>query len=291
VKATQKKDQEVQWKGQSDDDFDAKRKRANKTYDAESYTMGEQNADKQESAAQTMRFELEQQSWRPSFAMPRIIWGGGRDGEPAPIPRMLEPNGYRDMPIRQKAGRKGVKEPVPYLREQAPGILKGMTADGIEYNIWSVAKQKAGQGVKQFAKDAAKFGANATLEATKFAGKTTLMAGKAVGQTVFDYLNESTFDFGGKGAEREKWWQAWKEGNAGLNNSLAIMGRQADEDQEKWSKHLKRYALTAGPETEVREHRPSKHINWNKTVGGRALDYVKRGSLEFREHLDIANML
>ena len=252
--------------------------------------MGQQNADKQESAAQTMRFELEQQSWRPSFAMPRIIWGGGRDGEPAPIPRMPEPGGYRDMPIREKAGRK-VKEPIPYLREQAPGILKGMTSDGIEYNIWTVAKQKASQGAKQFAIDAAKFGANATLQGTKMGARTALSAGKAFGKTVLDFVNESTFDFGGNAAERQRWFNEWKEGNAGLNNSLAIMGRQADEGQERYAKHLKRYAIKAGPETEVREHRPSKHINWNKTVGGRAVDFVKRGSLEMREYVDMANNL
>ena len=112
--------------------------------------MGEQDADKQESVAQTMRFELEQQSWRPSFAMPRIMWGGGRDGEPAPIPRMPEPGGYRDEPMRQKAGRKGQK--VDPTRVPEAKVIRGTTADGEKYNIWIM------EGAKQFAKDAARFG-------------------------------------------------------------------------------------------------------------------------------------
>ena len=78
------------------------------------------------------------------------------------------------------------------------------------------------------------------------------------------------------------------ERDAALNNSLAIMDQAGEERQARWTRHQEGLWLKSRPDTEAREHREGKTINWDKTRGGKAVKYVKEGVNDTLRSLDFA---
>ena len=116
--------------------------------------MDTQDKNKRETAANTMRYELVQQTWFPSWGMPALGWFRNTPDPMIPSPHPKEdeeepePNWLRGGPKSKQ------KQKVPPMN-----VIRGTTADGEEYKIWVMAKEH----VKGFAMGAARFGANATL--------------------------------------------------------------------------------------------------------------------------------
>ena len=68
------RDQGAQVKTLSDKEWDDFARRANRAWDAETDTFATQDKNKKELAAQTIRYELVQQTWFPSWGMPALGW-------------------------------------------------------------------------------------------------------------------------------------------------------------------------------------------------------------------------
>ncbi len=71
-----------------------------------------------------------------------------------------------------------------------------------------------------------------------------------------------------------------------MNNPLAITDRTAEEAQARWTRHQEGLWLKSRPDTEAREHRKGKPIDWEKTRGGKAVKYVKEGGNDTLSSLD-----
>ncbi len=106
IVVAKKKDQEAQVKIQTDEAFDDIARRANRIYDAETYTLEAQAEDTKDTAAQTIRYELKQQSWFPSWGIPAFPWYRNTPDPliPSPLPGedddanpcALEPRGPKE---------------------------------------------------------------------------------------------------------------------------------------------------------------------------------------------------
>jgi hypothetical protein len=210
------RDQGAQVKIVSDKEWDDFARRANRSWDAESDTMDTQDKNKRETAANTMRYALVQQTWFPSWGVPTLGWFRNT---PDPLIPSPQPSGGQPVPgpARRPIGPKGPKGP-------PQPAFSGTTADGGQYNIWFNAGY--------LAKGAARLGAKATL---------------AVGRGMIDFADDVTFDIQGKRAERHA---EFEEGNAkgrALNNPLAMMDQAGEERQAAWARHLAANAIQ-GPE-------------------------------------------
>ena len=227
------RDQGAQVKIVSDKEWDDFARRANRSWDAESDTMDTQDKKKKETAANTMRYALVQQTWFPSWGVPTLGWF--RNTPDPLIPS--QPSGGQPVPgpARRPIGPKGPKGP-------PQPAFSGTTADGGQYNIWFNAGY--------LAKGAARLGAKATL---------------AVGRGMIDFADDVTFDIQGKRAERHA---EFEEGNAkgrALNNPLAIMDQEAEMQQALWASHIAAnairrpevYDIGTPDETEAEDNKPA----------------------------------
>ena len=160
---------------------------------------------------------------------------------PSAPPQEEEPE-----PVCRRASGSKERAKVPPIR-----VIKGTTADGEDYNIWVMAKDKA----KGFAMGAARFGANATLN---------------VGKGLIDFADDVTFDIQGKKAERHRFFAEGNAKGAALNNPLAVMNQVGEDAQATWSWHRAANDIGSRPEYEPREHREDKEINFGRTRIGRA---------------------